>query len=65
MKLDVYYFNDTIEPQSVCVNTLTSIIQILKPAQGDYFSLELKEGQVPFVKVWKSMVLIAGVKEKL
>ena len=65
MKLEIYYFNDTLENQSVCVNTLHTMITCLKPAQGDYFELELKEGQVPFIKVWKNMVLISSMKEKL
>jgi hypothetical protein len=65
MKLEIYYFNDTMENQSVCVNTLHTIVTVLKPAQGDYFELELKEGQVPWIKVWKNMVLIGGITEKL
>jgi hypothetical protein len=65
MKLEIYYYNDTLENQSVCVNNLHTIVTVLKPAQGDYFELELKDGQVPFIKVWKNMVLISAVKERL
>jgi hypothetical protein len=63
--LEIYYFNDTLENQSVCVGTLHTIVECLKPAQGDYFQLELKEGHVPFIKVWKNMVLISSLKERL
>lgn len=65
MKIEVYYYNDTMENQSVCISDLTRIITCLKPAQGDYFELELKEGWVPFIKVWKNMVLISSIKERL
>lgn len=65
MIIEIYYFNDTLENQSVCVGTLHTIVSCLKPAQGDYFELELREGRVPFVKVWKNMVLISDVKERL
>lgn len=65
MKIEVYYFNDTLENQSVCVSDLSTIVSCLKPAQGDYFELELNEGRVPFIKVWKNMVLISSVKERL
>jgi hypothetical protein len=65
MKLKIFYFNDTMEIQSICLGTLHIIVKYLNPAQGDYFDLELKEGQVPYVKVWKNMVLIGGITEKL
>lgn len=65
MKLEIFYFNDTLENQSVCIGTLHTIAACLKPAQGDYFELELKDGQVPFIKVWKNMVLISAIKESL
>jgi hypothetical protein len=65
MKLNIYYFNDTLETQSVCVGTLHTIVTVLNPAQGDYFEFELKDGRVPWVKVWKNMVLIGSITEKL
>lgn len=65
MKIEIYYFNDTMENQSVCVNTLHTIVECLKPAQGNYYEFELKEGRVPFIKVWKNMVLISTTKERL
>lgn len=65
MKLKIFYFNDTLEIQSICVTTLHTIVKYLNPAQGDYFEVTLKDGQVPFIKVWKNMVLIGGITEKL
>lgn len=65
MIYEIFYLNDTLENQSVCVNTLDKIAAFLKPAQGDYFEVEIKEGQVPFIKVWRNMVLISAVKERL
>lgn len=65
MIIEIFYFNDTMENQSVCIGTLHTTVECLKPAQGDYFQLELKEGQVPFIKVWKNMVLISATKERL
>jgi hypothetical protein len=63
--MQIFYFNDTLETQSVCIGTLHTQLAVLKPAQGNYFELELKEGQVPYIKVWKNMVLISSMKERL
>ena len=61
--MKIYYFNDTDYIQVVFKNDLGDIPFILQPGSGSYFEISLEEKQVPFIKVWRKTVLIAGISD--
>jgi hypothetical protein len=64
--MKIYYFNDTSEFQYVHVNDLFGQGKALSPASGDYFEFDLKENQVPFIKVWSyHVVLLTGIDNNI
>jgi len=63
--MKIYYFNDIQDDQYIYLNDLFAIPKVLRETEGDFFEIDLKENQVPFIKVWKSgNVLIAGIDVK-
>lgn len=53
--MKIYYFNDTANNQYVWINDLIgNPHKFLPSGTGDYFEIELKENQCPFIKVWES-----------
>lgn len=60
--MKIYYFNDRFESVNIFTGDFTNKPKLLLPASGDYFEIELKENQCPFIKVWESgHVLISWV----
>lgn len=57
--MKLYYFNDTDDSQAIFIRDLHDDPSCLYPATGDYFEIELKENQIPFIKVWGGTVLIS------
>lgn len=50
--MKIFYFNDTGYAVRVYANTLGDYKRTLEQAEGDVFDLDVKEGQIPFIKVW-------------
>jgi hypothetical protein len=64
--MKIYYFNNTFKPIEVFVNDFTSKPVLLDSGTGDYFEIELKHYQCPFIKVWESKhVLISFMDDDL
>jgi hypothetical protein len=64
--MKIYYFNDTGESQLVFVNDLSGTPKCLSSANGDYFEINLKHYQCPFIKVWETnSVLISSMDDDL
>lgn len=60
--MKIFYFNDRIDNALVCVDDLLRLPTILKPAMGEFFEVNIKSNQVPFIKVWNNgSVLISGI----
>lgn len=60
--MKIYYLNDTYEHVDVYTNDLRGNPKGLDPATGDYFEVDLKENQVPFIKMWEvGNILISGI----
>lgn len=59
--MTIYYFNDRK------INAIIQVDQkegrtVLMPGEGRYFDVDVKEGQVPFIKVWENTsVLLCGI----
>lgn len=60
--MKIYYFNDKFDSVDIFINDFINQPKTLDAATGDYFEIELKENQIPFIKVWESnIVLISGM----
>lgn len=62
--MKIYYFNDTKHNQFVSLNDFHQPFKVLQKGSGEFFEIELKEGESPFIKVWENgQVLISTIKE--
>jgi len=59
--MKIFYFNDTDDHQAVFIKNLHDDPKCLFPATGDYFEIDLKEGQIPFIKNWGGTILIGSM----
>lgn len=63
--MKIYYFNDTFDTIDIFVNDFTTTAISLECETGGFFDINLKENQIPFIKVWNNnIVLISGMDYK-
>lgn len=61
----LYYLNDRRVDAYVCIGSLGDG-EKLRPAQGKVFRFLLEDGEIPYLKVWETnIVMITGVSAKI
>ena len=64
VKAQIYYFNDEHETVRIRNQGGDDAITKLKPANGAYFTIEMPDNAVPFIKKWEDFVLIGWIVAK-
>ena len=60
--MKLFYFNDTTKNQLIYVDDLFGGPVILETATGYLADIDIKENQIPFIKVWGTgIVLISSM----
>lgn len=60
--MKIFYMNDTAKVQQIYIDTFYNPGILIDPGKGDYFEINVKENQIPFIKTWTNgSVLLSGM----